>query len=178
MWHVSHVSKLLNFRCPTDSFWGFLQFKLQDKTRQEKFYLLFLQQVFLSLLCQFRSNSNIQGQFCKLENKSFNLAPRLMGFYVLLVEILAPKVLTDFICSPLYLVSSDLKCINLCWQEYLDLPNVRALKYPSPLLACRRCISLPWWCLIEVLCLCVNNCQASVQYSVTKVTSITFSQQP
>ena len=62
-----------------------------------------LQLVFLSWLCQFKSNSHIQGQFCKLENKSFNLAPRLMGFYALLMEILAPKVLTEVICSPLYI---------------------------------------------------------------------------
>ena len=33
--------------------------------------------VFLLYLCQFKSDSHIQGQFWKLENKSFHLAPHM-----------------------------------------------------------------------------------------------------
>ena len=47
----------------------------------------------------------IKVQFSHPENKSFNLAHRLMGFYALLMKILAPNVLTEVICSPLYLNS-------------------------------------------------------------------------
>ena len=57
-----------------------------------------LQSVFLVYLGQYKSKSLIQGHFKKLEIKSFNLAPRLMGFYSLLMKILASKK-TDEVCS-------------------------------------------------------------------------------
>ena len=46
---------------------------------------------FLAYLGQFKSKFPIQGHFWKLENKGFHLAPRFMGFYPLLVKILAPE---------------------------------------------------------------------------------------
>ena len=46
---------------------------------------------FLAYLGQYKSKSFIQGHFCKLEIKGFHLAPRLIGFYALLMKILAPK---------------------------------------------------------------------------------------
>ena len=41
-----------------------------------------LHSVFLAYLRQFKSKTLIQGHFCKLEIKSFHLAPRLMGFNI------------------------------------------------------------------------------------------------
>ena len=48
-----------------------------------------LQAVFPTYLGQFMSKSPIQGHLWKLEIKTFNLAPRFMGFYSLLMKILA-----------------------------------------------------------------------------------------
>ena len=47
--------------------------------------------VFLANLGQLKSKSPIQGHFWKLEIKGFHLAPRFMGFYSLLMKILASK---------------------------------------------------------------------------------------
>ena len=50
-----------------DSFWHFLCFKLGS--------------VFFEYLRLFKSKSHIQGQFCKVEIKGFNLAPRLIELH-------------------------------------------------------------------------------------------------
>ena len=49
--------------------------------------------IFLAYLSQIKSNSPIQGHFCKLEIKSFNLAPRFIGIYQLFLKILALKAM-------------------------------------------------------------------------------------
>ena len=81
------LSPWKTLKITSDLLWRFLKFKLQS--------------VFVSYLCQFRSNFHIQRHFRKLEIKSFHLAPRIMGFYSLLMEILAPKGLTVVIFHPL-----------------------------------------------------------------------------
>ena len=72
-----------------------VSFTLKNFKKHFRFVMTFLkfklQSVFVSYLCQFRSNFHIQRHFRKLEIKSFHLAPRIMGFYSLLMEILAPK---------------------------------------------------------------------------------------
>ena len=69
-----------------------------------------LQSVFLVYLGQYKSKSLIQGHFKKLEIKSFNLAPRLMGFYSLLIKILASKK-TNEVCSGSLYMSTYASCI-------------------------------------------------------------------
>ena len=54
-----------------------------------QFFIFKLQSVFLAYLGQIKSKSPIQGHFWKLEIKTFNLAPRFMGFYPLLMKIRA-----------------------------------------------------------------------------------------
>merc|ERR1711911_442379 len=82
-----------------------VSFTLKNFKKHFRFVMTFLkfklQSVFVSYLCQFRSNFHIQRHFRKLEIKSFHLAPRIMGFYSLLMEILAPKGLTVVIFHPL-----------------------------------------------------------------------------
>ena len=71
---------------------------------------------------QFKSKSHIQCQYCNLETKSFHLAPRLNA---LLMEILAPKVLTEVISLPLY--NNQTTCIHFSpgygqSKHWLDVP--------------------------------------------------------
>ncbi len=63
----------------------------------------------------------IQGQFCNLEIKSFHLAPRLMGLHALMMEILAPKVLTEVIRPPLYSLASFELCNVSMWERQINL---------------------------------------------------------
>ena len=64
-------------------------FVFLEKSLIVKFLHFKLHSVFLTYLGLFKSKSLIQGHFWKLEIKSFHLAPRFMGFYSLLMKILA-----------------------------------------------------------------------------------------
>ena len=71
------------------------QFLKKEIVKEESLILRVLQfklcSVLLAYLRQFKSKSPIQGHFWKLEIKGFHLAPRFLGFYLLLMKILAPK---------------------------------------------------------------------------------------
>ena len=55
---------------------------------------------FLAYLGQFKSKSHIQGHPQKVENRTFHLPPSLIGFQVLLFDILASKRGARFVDAP------------------------------------------------------------------------------